>query len=99
MRGTIMKYRKKPIEIEAFRIGIDPIPDWAMDKVTDNTIILRSDAPSGIDIHRESLKEFKTSAEIKTPEGVMKANYGDYIIKDVKGDLYPCKPDVFKMTY
>ncbi|RPJ25938.1 MAG: hypothetical protein EHM25_01010 [Nitrosopumilales archaeon] len=92
-----MKYRKKPVEIEAFIIGIHGIPDWAMDKVTDNTIILRSDAPS--DIHRESLKEFKTSAEIKTLEGVMKADYGDYIIKGVKGEIYPCKPDIFEMTY
>lgn len=37
--------------------------------------------------------------EIETLEGVMKANKGDYIIKGVKGELYPCKPDVFKLTY
>ena len=37
--------------------------------------------------------------EIETSEGVMKANKGDWIIKGVKGELYPCKPDVFKMTY
>ena len=37
--------------------------------------------------------------EIKTLEGTMKANKGDWIIKGVKGELYPCKPDVFEMTY
>lgn len=37
--------------------------------------------------------------EIETLEGTMKANKGDYIIKGVKGELYPCKPDVFDMTY
>ena len=37
--------------------------------------------------------------EIETLEGVMKANKGDWIIRGVKGELYPCKPDVFNMTY
>lgn len=37
--------------------------------------------------------------EIETLEGVMKADKGDWIIKGVKGELYPCKPDVFAMTY
>lgn len=37
--------------------------------------------------------------EIETLEGTMKADVGDYIIKGVKGELYPCKPDVFEMTY
>ena len=37
--------------------------------------------------------------EIETLEGTMKADKGDWIIKGVKGELYPCKPDVFKMTY
>ena len=37
--------------------------------------------------------------EIETLEGVMKANKSDWIIRGVKGELYPCKPDVFDMTY
>lgn len=37
--------------------------------------------------------------DIKTLEGVMKADFGDWIIKGVKGEFYPCKPDIFKMTY
>lgn len=37
--------------------------------------------------------------EIETLEGTMKANKGDWIIKGVKGELYPCKPDIFNLTY
>lgn len=36
---------------------------------------------------------------IHTLEGDMKANAGDYIIKGVKGEFYPCKPDIFNQTY
>jgi len=37
--------------------------------------------------------------EIQTLEGVMLANYGDWIIKGVQGEFYPCKPDIFENTY
>lgn len=79
-----MKYRKKPIEIEAFRLGIDSIPDWFMDKITRNDII----------IHGGMM-----CADIKTLEGVMVASFGDFIIKGVKGEIYPCKADIFYDTY
>ncbi|MDD5065021.1 MAG: hypothetical protein PHQ35_09740 [Phycisphaerae bacterium] len=36
---------------------------------------------------------------IPTLEGEMKANKGDYIIKGIKGEFYPCKPDIFEKTY
>ena len=36
---------------------------------------------------------------IKTLEGMMKVSEGDYIIKGVQGEFYPCKPDIFKATY
>jgi hypothetical protein len=37
--------------------------------------------------------------EIDTLEGTMHADYGDWIIKGVKGEFYPCKPDIFAATY
>lgn len=37
--------------------------------------------------------------EIETLEGIMTANLGDYIIKGVAGEFYPCKPDIFEKTY
>lgn len=79
-----MKYRKKPIVIEACRYMIDRyMPDWFMDMVSDDTIITHADG----------------TCDVKTLEGTMKANFGDYIIRGVNGEVYPCKPDVFEKTY
>lgn len=79
-----MKYRKKPIEVEAFRLGTQPIPDWFMKKV------VRGEA---------CIYGIPDTAEIKTLEGTMTANFGDFIIKGVDGEIYPCKPDIFYKTY
>lgn len=79
-----MKYRRKPIEIEAFRLHIDnEIPDWFREKVKNNEIILFEDG----------------NCYINTLEGVMHSSKGDYIIKGIKGEVYPCKPDIFEKTY
>lgn len=78
------KYRKKPVVIEAVRYMIDrTLPDWFMDRVTANVIITYKDG----------------TCDIKTLEGVMKSNFGDYIILGVNGEVYPCKPDIFEKTY
>lgn len=87
-----MKYRKLPIEIEAFRLGIDFIPDWFMDKVSSSEITLHGKS-TGFQHYDD------TNADIQTLEGVMHANYGDYIIKGIQGEIYPCKPEIFKNTY
>jgi len=42
---------------------------------------------------------FEDRCNIKTLEGVMVGQFGDYIIKGIKGEIYPCKPDIFEMTY
>lgn len=81
------QYRKKPVVIEAFHFLRDPMPDWFMDRVTDNSITLVNC------YHREG------QADIKTLEGTMTANAGDWIIKGVQGEIYPCKPDIFSATY
>ena len=75
-----MKFRKKPVVIEAFRIGQDPIPDWAKRIEFGN-------------IHGV------LDCYIETMEGRMYASHGDWIIKGIKGELYPCKPDIFEATY
>jgi len=56
------------------------------------------------DIHefcRDKVREpvGKDYLEIITLEGIMIAQQGDYIIKGVKGEFYPCKPDIFELTY
>lgn len=83
------QYRKKPVVIEAFKYGIDPRPDWFNDKVTANEIV------TFISLEDSSL----CYCEIKTLEGVMRGDCGDYIIKGVKGEIYPRKPNIFEMTY
>lgn len=83
-----MKYRKKPVVIEAFRFAFDNIPDWFMDEVTRDNIILHGK------LHRQL-----ECCEIKTLEGVMRGDAGDYIIRGVNREIYPCKADIFEQTY
>jgi len=86
------KYKKKPVVVEAFQFYVEPMPDWFMDKVSSNDIVLKN-----CDHDRYSIDD--AYCEIKTLEGTMQANARDYIIKGVDGEIYPCKPDIFKRTY
>ena len=85
------QYRKRPVVIEAFQYGIDNRPDWFCDKVTSNDIITHI----GTDI-KETQDYY---CEIKTLEGIMTGQLGDFIIQGVSGEIYPCKPDIFEKTY
>jgi hypothetical protein len=78
-----MKYRKKPVVIEAMRFG-DNLGE-----------IERFVGNNG----RVVLGDSGTWFEIDTLEGVMRADLGDWIIKGVSGEFYPCKPDIFEKTY
>ena len=78
-----MKYRKKPVIIEAVQFnGKDESVDWLLPQLI-----------SG-EIGRAINKLY-----IQTPEGIMTANIGDYIIKGINGEFYPCSPDIFEKTY
>lgn len=77
------KYIKRPIEVEAFQSGVDDIPNWAIGK-----IYVRHDSTTG-----------KNLFSIQTSEGEMCFVVGDYIIKGIKGEIYPCKKDIFEETY
>lgn len=46
-----------------------------------------------------SIITYETHCEIRTLEGVMRGEVGDYIIRGVQGEIYPCKPDIFDATY
>lgn len=81
-----MKYRKKPVEIEAV--------EWTgANHLITETFMKGSGAY--IDYSERPLGVIK----IPTLEGVMDARVGDFIIKGIKGEFYPCKPDIFKLTY
>lgn len=78
------KFRKKPVVIEAVQITEEWFsPDY---EIPDDQI--------GIVFHPRSW-----TVEINTLEGVMVGNLGDWIITGVKGERYPCKPDIFEATY
>lgn len=93
-----MKFRKKPVVIEAFQFSgwtdaLSRYPRWFTDS--------NPRGPGG-DIFWEKFDEkppFDCAAIIETLEGYMRAEWGDWIIRGVKGELYPCKSDIFEATY
>lgn len=80
------QYRKKPVVIEAFQ--------WTGD-------VSQTEDPKWIvdAIKTGKVIVGKNLVQIETLEGVMEAKSGDWIIKGVKGEIYPCKPDIFEATY
>lgn len=97
------KYRKKPVVVEAFQWTgeSEEFPDWFIDQLKDGTAKIQKEFVEvvGDGTHELDKIEVKRWVEIQTLEGIMKADIGDYIIKGVKGEIYPCKPDIFEETY
>lgn len=79
---SAMRYRKKPVVIEAVCLDGSLLEDAFAAFLGDQLV---------------EFDEF--GVDIPTLEGTMHANLGDWIIKGVKGELYPCKPDIFEATY
>lgn len=88
----IRTYRKKPLEIQAmhFTTNNEPFGSPAMDSIVNWCNQGKSECVAW---HNG------TSIFIKTLEGQMIANVGDFIIRGVAGEFYPCKPDIFADTY
>lgn len=78
------KFVKKPIVVEAFQFGYDKEPDWF------KPLVIDMDYSEGI---------ARLKGCISTLEGDMWFWEGDYVIKGVKGELYPCRRDIFEETY
>lgn len=81
----VKRYTKKPVTVEAVQ--------WTGDNRKDiwdfcTLAYFNTDFETG-DLH----------LMIQTLEGTMEASVGDYIIKGIKGEFYPCKPDIFLLTY
>lgn len=78
-----MQFRKKPVVIEAV--------NWTGKNMGELFAFMNAG---------EIEEDFLSSEiKIKTLEGVITASKGDWIIKGVKGEFYPCKPDIFEATY
>lgn len=82
-----MKYRKKPVVIEAWL--------WDESKATLAKIGCKRMSCTGHSSHPDLVQ----SLRILTLEGSMSVGKGDYIIKGIAGEFYPCKPDIFEKTY
>ena len=80
-----MKFRKKPVVIEAHRF----LGEFSWDEMPGEFKLAL----------RRHVKMSGTFWTIETMEGEMFATPGDWIIKGVKGEFYPCKPDIFEATY
>ena len=82
------KFRKKPVVIEAIHL----------DKIKDEVVVefMGGEAKRNIDF---GINYTNGTVRINTLEGVMVASPGDWIIKGIKGEFYPCKPDIFEATY
>lgn len=84
------KYRKKPVIIDAIQLTSESLMDCISFIYPDISVI---DHQTLITIRKNKF------LYIETLEGDMKAQFGDYIIKGVQGEVYPCKPDIFEATY
>lgn len=80
-----MKYRKKPVVIEAIQWTVNIESEEEISSWSDGQVEPHPTNPNKLLVH--------------TLEGTMTADAWDYIIKGVRGEFYPCKPDIFEMTY
>ena len=87
-----MKYRKKPVVVDALQ--------W--DGTNFDEICNFMQKFYGSKLNYENMSEHASKTGelfIQSLEGVMRASKGDYIIKGIQGEFYPCKPDIFEVTY
>lgn len=89
-----MKYRKKPVVIEA--IQFDNINYEEICAFVGMALLREIESETA---YQAGVAPPVLSVTIPTLEGNMKAMPGDWIIKGVNGEFYPCKPDIFEKTY
>lgn len=87
-----IKFRKKPVEIEAMQVEDDirvheSICQWAENSTAEGGIV------------PVVMSRFDSHLIIHTLEGTMHADIGDWIIRGVQGEFYPCREDIFRQTY
>jgi hypothetical protein len=93
------KWRKKPVVIEAVQLNWK---NW--NEVCDfmGGIISKENPARSVDTFSDNCGEVAgpyIELTVPTLEGNHTAKHGDFIIKGVKGEFYPCKPDIFEATY
>ena len=94
-RRESMKFRKKPVVIEAVQLT---------EEMRDAIVLDGAECPPGVRRgatrwHQKDRKVWRAEFFIATLEGRMDVSLNDWIITGVKGEHYPCKPDIFEATY
>jgi hypothetical protein len=102
-----MKFRKKPVVIEAVQVTaadyngksfdgspFSEVPDWLQRALADGTVSVYPGHETDY-----ALWKIKTLEDGPNGEAKHIAEPGDWIIRGIKGELYPCKPDIFEKTY
>ncbi len=99
------RYRKRPVEIEAVQFCFldadkahkaefdGPPPEWLK-----NAMRKKEGEPGAVGVVKD-MASVKRRLIIETLECPLTVSNGDFIIQGVKGELYPCKPDIFAVTY
>ena len=88
-----MQYRKKPVVIEAIQFlgenmeAVDDFMNGVASAASPNTNV------------QHGFQTNPARVVIQTLEGLMYGDIGDWVIRGIKGELYPCKPDIFEATY
>ena len=98
-RGKIVKYRKRPVVIDAVQLcwaNWNEVCEIFTDIVTEQNPARSVSTYS--DMCGEDGPEY-IELSIPTLEGVHTARHGDWLIRGIKGEVYPCKPDIFASTY
>ena len=99
IKGSVNTYRKKPVEIQAIQLT-----DNSQHVVKKCLEFLGQKVDISCDMASQRFNEYCNSIKengilIRTLEGDMKASIGDFIIKGVNGEFYPCKEGIFLKTY
>jgi hypothetical protein len=81
------RYRRLPLELDAFQFGTEPMPSWFV-------VALRQDMAELLDTETPHPR-----ARLRTSNGTVLAKKGDWILKDVAGTIYPCAEAVFRRSY
>jgi hypothetical protein len=88
------QFRKKPVVIEAIQWDgnriVGDLPEWLREALN------HPDTPDKLN---GAVMRIGNTVHIGTLEGVVVAQPGDWILRGIKGELYPCKPDIFEATY
>lgn len=87
------KFKKKPVVIEAIQLNGNNLKEI-------ETFVMGKEMPElYVGDDKFSLNWGNGTIQIHTLEGIMQASKGDWIIKGIQGEFYPCKPDIFEKTY